>query len=157
MAEPLFQPSNLLQILEDLANDVRENYKEHLELHDRIASGDLMRSISTEVEVRGTTYIVWLNLRDYWQYVEEDTKPHWPPKDAIDRWIFIKPVIPHGNPKPPSPESLSFLIRRKIATEGTKGTHDLRDTKRAVLPMYEERLLDALHRDCLEYIEKVLP
>ena len=159
MADALFNPSNLLRVLEDLAKDVRENYKEHLELHDRVASGDLLRSVSTEVEVRGTTYIVWINLADYWKYVEEDTKPHWPPKAAIDRWIFIKPVLPRpdGNGKIPSPESLSFLIRRKISEEGTKGTHDLRDTERAVLPMYEERLLDALQRDALEYIEKVLP
>lgn len=157
MAEDLFNPSNLLKVLEDLAKDIRENYKEHLELHDRIASGDLLRSVSTEVEVKGTTYTVWLNLADYWEYVENDTKPHWPPKAAIDRWIFIKPVLPHGSPKPPSPEQLSFLIRRKIAKEGTKGTHDLRDTERAVLPMYEELLLEALQRDALEYIEKILP
>ena len=159
MADALFNPSNLLRVLEDLAKDVRENYKEHLELHDRVASGDLLRSVSTEVEVRGTTYIVWINLADYWKYVEEDTKPHWPPKAAIDRWIFIKPVLPRpdGNGKIPTAESLSFLIRRKISEEGTKGTHDLRDTERAVLPMYEERLLDALQRDALEYIEKVLP
>lgn len=157
MAEDLFNPSNLLKVLEDLAKDIRENYKEHLELHDRIASGDLLRSVSTEVEVKGTTYTVWINLADYWEYVENDTKPHWPPKAAIDRWIFIKPVIPHGSPKPPSPEQLSFLIRRKIAKEGTKGTHDLRDTERAVLPMYEELLLEALQRDALEYIEKILP
>ena len=159
MADALFNPSNLLRVLEDLAKDVRENYKEHLELHDRVASGDLIRSVSTEVEVRGTNYIVWINLADYWKYVEEDTKPHWPPKAAIDRWIFIKPVLPRpdGNGKIPTPESLSFLIRRKISEEGTKGTHDLRDTERAVLPMYEERLLDALQRDALEYIEKVLP
>ena len=159
MAEPLFNPSNLLRILEDLAKDIRENYKDHLEQHDRVASGDLLRSISTEIEVSGTTYIVWLNLADYWKYVEYDTKPHWPPKDAIDRWIFIKPVIPRpdGNGHIPTPEQLSFLIRRKIAEDGTKGTHDLRDTENAVLPMYEERLLEALERDALEYIEKVLP
>ena len=159
MAEPLFQPSNLLQILQDLANDVRENYKDHLELHDRIASGGLINSLSTEVEVNGTTYTVWLNLADYWQYVEEDTKPHWAPKDAIDRWIGIKPVIPRPDERGrvPSPAQLSFLIRRKIATVGTKGTHDLRDTKAAVLPAYEERILEALQRDAIEYIEKVLP
>ena len=158
MAEALFETSNLVAILEDLARDIRENYKEHLELHDRIASGDLLRSISTEVEVNGTTYTVWLNLADYWKYVEEDTRPHWPPKDAIDRWIFIKPVIPHPDARGrlPSPEQLSFLIRRKIAIEGTTGTHDLRDTENAVIPMYEERLLEALHRDALDYIEKVL-
>ena len=159
MSEPLFQPSRLLAILQELAKDIEENYKDHLEQHDRIASGDLMRSISTEIEVNGTRYTVWLNLADYWKYVEEDTRPHWPPKAAIDRWIFIKPVIPRpdGKGRIPTPEQLSFLIRRKIAEEGTKGTHDLRDTENAVLPAYEERLLEALERDCLEYIEKVLP
>lgn len=159
MAEPLFQTSNLVAILEDLAHDIRENYKDHLELHDRIASGDLLRSVETEVEVNGTTYTVWLYLADYWKYVEEDTRPHWPPKDAIDRWIFIKPVIPHpdASGRLPSPEQLSYLIRRKIAREGTEGTHDLRDTENAVLSMYEERLLEALHRDALDYIEKVMP
>lgn len=158
MADALFETSNLVAILEDLAKDIRENYKEHLELHDRIASGDLLRSISTEIEVKGTTYIVWLNLADYWKYVEEDTKPHWPPKDAIDKWIFVKPVIPRpdGRGRIPTPEQLSFLIRRKISEDGTKGTHDLRDTENAVIPMYEERLLEALERDALDYIEKVL-
>ena len=159
MADALFTPSNTLRILQELAQDVEQNYKEHLEQHGRIASGDLLRSISTEIEVRGTTYIVWLNLADYWKYVEEDTKPHWPPKAAIDRWIFIKPVLPRPdkNGKIPTPAQLSYLIRRKIALEGTKGSHDLRDTENAVLPMYEERLLEALERDVLDYVERVLP
>lgn len=159
MANELFNPSRLLAVLQDLAKDVEANYKEHLEQHDRIASGDLLRSISTEVEVKGTTYSVVMNLADYWKYVEEDTKPHWPPKDAIDRWIFIKPVIPRPDDKGrlPTAQQLSFLIRRKIAEEGTTGTHDLRDTKNSVLPMYEQRLLDALERDTLEYIEKITP
>ena len=157
MANELFQPSNLLRVLQDLANDIETNYKEHLEQHDRVASGDLLRSIHTEIEVKGTTYAVVLNLADYWKFVEEDTKPHWPPKDAIDRWIFIKPVIPHGSPKPPTPEQLSFLIRRKIAEDGTEGTHDLRDTKADILPKYEDRILEALHRDTIEYIEKIVP
>ncbi len=157
MADELFTPSNTLRILQELAQDVEQNYKEHLEQHGRIASGDLLRSISTEIEVRGTTYIVWLNLADYWKYVEEDTRPHWPPKAAIDRWIFIKPVLPRPGVKPPTPEQLSYLIRRKIALEGTKGSHDLRDTENAVLPMYEERILEALERDVLDYVERVLP
>ena len=159
MADELFTPSNTLRILQELARDVEQNYKEHLEQHGRIASGDLLRSISTEIEVRGTTYIVWLNLADYWKYVEEDTKPHWPPKAAIDRWIFIKPVLPRPDSKGkiPTPAQLSFLIRRKIALEGTKGSHDLRDTENAVLPMYEERILEALERDVLDYVERVLP
>ena len=159
MANELFQPSNLLRVLQDLAKDIETNYKESLEKHDRVASGDLLRSIHSEVEVKGTTYAVVLNLADYWKYVEEDTKPHWPPKDAIDRWIFIKPVVPRpdGNGNLPTPEQLSFLIRRKIAEDGTEGTHDLRDTKADILPKYEGRILEALHRDTIEYIEKITP
>ena len=156
MADALFNPDELMAVLEDLAKDVREGYIDQLELHDRRATGNLIDSVHTTIEVRGTTYIVWLNLADYWKYVEYDTKPHWPPKAAIDKWIFIKPVIPHGSPKPPSPEQLSFLIRRKIAEQGTKGTHDLRDTENAVIPMYEEQLLEALQRDTIEYIEKLV-
>ena len=146
-------------VLEDLAKDVRENYKAQLELHDRIASGDLMNSVTTSVEVNGTVYSVWISLADYWKYVEDGTRPHWPPKAAIDRWIEIKPVIPRPdkNGHIPTPAQLSFLIRRKIAREGTEGSHDLRKTEDAVLPAYEERLLEALERDALNYIEKVLP
>ena len=158
MAEQLFDPSNLMRVLQDLAKDIEENYKDQLELHDRIASGDLLASVHTDIEVNGTTYTVWLNLADYWKFVEYGTKPHWPPKAAIDRWIRIKPVIPRPdkNGHIPTPEQLSFLIRRKIAEVGTEGSHDLRKTELAVLPAYEERLLEALGRDCLEYIEKVL-
>ena len=159
MAE-LFNPDNLIRVLEDLANDVRDNYKAQLELHDRIASGDLINKVKTEVEVNGTVYSVWLtDLQDYWKYVENGSAPHWPPKEAIDRWIQIKPVIPHPdkNGRLPTPEQLSFLIRRKISIEGTEGSHDLKKAEDAVLPAYEERLLEALQRDALNYIEKVLP
>jgi len=159
MANELFYPSAVLQVLQELADAVREKYKSNLQLHDRIASGDLLRSVQSEIEVDGTTYTVWLNLADYWQYVENDTKPHWPPKDAIDKWIFIKPVIPRpdANGRIPTPEQLSFLIRRKIAEKGTKGTHDLQLAEDEVLKAYEDRLLEALERDTLEYIERLMP
>ena len=181
MAEQLFYPSRLLALLRDLGKDVEENYKEHLREHDRVASGDLMRSIHTEVEVHGTTYEVVMNLADYWKYVEYDTKPHWPSKEPIDKWIFIKPVIPRpmnvkrvwwtngrqrGKEKTiynertmqfiPSPQQLSYLIRRGISENGTKGSHDLRDAKAEVIPKFEDILLDALQRDTIEYIEKLV-
>ena len=173
MANELFNPAELMAVLQDLAADLESNYKEHLRLHDRVATGDLINSISTEIEVRGTTYIVWMvwDGVDYWQYVENDTKPHWPPRDAILKWIHAKPIIPRPdkNGKIPSPSTLAYLIGRAMAGKspnqancknpkgGTTGTHDLRDTERAVIPMYEDRLKEALHRDVLDYIEKIYP
>lgn len=160
-----------MAVLQDLANDVEANYKEHLLYHDRRATGDLLNSISTTIEVRDTRYIVWIEMEDYWKYVENDTRPHWPPRDAILKWIRVKPIIPRPdkNGKIPSPQTLAFLIGRAMAGKspnqanlknpkgGTTGTHDLRDTERAVIPMYEERLKEALHRDVLDYIEKIYP
>lgn len=171
MANELFNPAELMAVLQDLANDVEANYKEHLLYHDRRATGDLLNSISTTIEVRDTRYIVWIEMEDYWKYVENDTRPHWPPRDAILKWIRVKPIIPRPdkNGKIPSPQTLAFLIGRAMAGKspnqanlknpkgGTTGTHDLRDTERAVIPMYEERLKEALHRDVLDYIEKIYP
>ena len=167
MAE-LFELTETAQILQQMAEEVKRVYKEKLQESDRVASGDLMRSVETEVRINNTTYSVVMDLRDYWEYVENDTKPHWPPQSAIDKWIFVKPVVPrpHNN-RVPSPESLSFLIRRRIAGKapdgnggfkpgGTKGTHDLEHTKEEVIPHYLERLKEALGHDAINYIRKVM-
>lgn len=159
MADELFNPSELMAVLEDLARDVREGYISQLEKHDRRATGNLIDSVHTTIEVNGSRYIVWLHLADYWKYVENGTRPHWPPPSAILKWIEAKPVIPRpdANGRIPTPKQLAFLIGRKISEVGTKGSHDLKQTEDAVLPFYEERLTEALHRDVLNYIEKVMP
>ena len=171
MMDDLFNTDELMAVLRDLADDVRRGYAESLESHDRRASGALIDTLRTTIEVRGTTYTVWLHLEDYWKYVEYDTKPHWPPRDAILRWIKIKPIIPRPDSRGriPTPQTLAFLIGRAMAGKspnqpylknpkgGTTGTHDLQRTLDAVLPAYEERLLEALQRDTLAYLEKVMP
>lgn len=167
MSEPLFNTDNLVAVLEDLARDVRKGYGDSLRLNRHIASTKLVGTLSTTLEVRGTTYIVWLNLEDYWKYVEYDTRPHWAPIEPLKEWVRNKIRIGFLLPRPkaggklPKPErvvdSIAYATRWKIHNEGTTGTHDLQKTKDAILPMYEERLLEALQRDTLDYIEKVLP
>lgn len=167
MADALFNIDNFMAVLEDLARDAENAYKDNIRNHDHIASGILLQSIHTTIEVRGTTYIVWMEMDDTWKYVEYDTKPHWPPRDAILQWIRIKPVLPSPdeNGRIPSQESLAFLISRAMAGEspnpqkkgGTKGTHDFQTARDGVTAFYEERLLEALERDVLDYVERVLP
>ena len=159
MADALFNPDELMAVLEDLARDVREGYISQLEKHDRRATGNLIDSVYTTIEVNGSRYIVWLHLADYWKYVENGTRPHWPPPSAILKWIEAKPVIPRpdANGRIPTPKQLAFLISRKISEVGTKGSYDLKQTEDAVIPFYEQRIAEALHRDVLNYIEKVMP
>lgn len=157
MANELFNTTYLQLVLGQLAEDVKAGYVDQLAKHDRHASGNLMSTVRAEVEVNGTRYAAVLYLQDYWKYVEEGTEPHWPPRQAILDWIKIKPVIPRPDNRGriPTPEQLAFLISRKISREGTEGSHDLQTAEDAVVPMWEERLLDALQRDTLEYIRKI--
>ena len=51
-------------------------------------------------------------------------------------------------------EKLAFLIGRKIAREGTTGTHDLAQTKEDILPWWREQISQALRHDMENYTRK---
>lgn len=157
--DALFQTTYLELALQEYAERVRERYRDNLARNDHHASGNLMSTIRAYVEVHGTTYEACLDLQDYWKYVEEDTRPHWPPRDAILKWIAIKGIIPRpdGNGRLPKPEQLAYLIQHKIAEDGTIGTHDLAEAKAATLPEFEESITRALERDTLAFLEKIIP
>ena len=158
MADALFNPTELTALLKQLGEDVRQGYVDKLVKNGRPTTENTLAStVKAYVEVKGTTYEVGLELQDYWKYVEEGTKPHWPPPSAILRWITIKPVVPRPdkNGHIPTPKQLAFLISRKISEVGTKGTHDLKETTEALLGFYEQQIAEALGRDCFRYIEKI--
>ena len=164
--EQLIDFAELRQVLEDLANDIRDNYKEHLRFNDRytergVPSGyseRLIDSVKTQVVVSDRAWEVTMTLNDYWKYVESDTRPHFPPVSKILEWVEIKPVIPRpdANGRIPSPKSLAFLIGRAISEHGTKGSHDLEKTKDGVIPMYREKIAAALGHDMEHYIRKLV-
>ena len=164
--EQLIDFTELQQVLQDLANDIRDNYKEHLQFNDRytekgVPTGyeqKLIDSVKTQVVVGDQAYEVTISLNDYWKYVEYDTKPHWPPRDKILEWVNIKPVLPRAdrNGRIPSPQSLAFLIGRAIYEHGTTGTHDLEKVKDGVIPWYKEKIAIALGHDMENYIRKLV-
>lgn len=156
--EQLIELTELHKVLQDFATDIRERYKDVLANNDHIASHNLVDSVRTQVVVGDNYYEVTMTLADYWKYVENDTKPHFPPPDAILRWIQVKPVIPRpdANGRIPSQKSLAFLIGRKIAREGTEGTHDLAKTKDDILPWWREQISKALGHDMQNYIRKLV-
>lgn len=154
----LVELTELQKVLQDFADDIRDRYRDVLAHNDHIASRALVDSIKTQVVVGENAYEVTMTLRDYWKYVENDTKPHFPPPDAILKWIEVKPVIPRpdANGRIPTQKQLAFLIGRKISLEGTKGTHDLQRTKDDILPWYRERISQALGHDMENYIKKLV-
>jgi hypothetical protein len=114
---------------------------------------------------------VTMTLNDYWKYIENDTKPHWPPFNKILEWVQIKPVIPRPDEttgSKPSERSLAYPIGRAMAGEspnqaklknphgGTTGTHDLEQAKDDIIPKYRDRIAAALGHDLEFYIRKVI-
>lgn len=140
---------HLEAVLQQYAAEVKDIYKRHLVEADRLASERLLNSVETQVVTDQGAYLVTMTLEDYWKYVEEDTKPHWPPVSALLEWIRVKPVIPrpddHG--RIPKPEQLAYLIGRKIAKEGTEGSHDIALTTAECNRKYEPLLAEALAQD----------
>lgn len=160
----------LRDVLEEYAVAVRNLYQDNLVKSGRIASGDLLNSVECHVALDNQEFVVSLTLRDYWQYVEEDTRPHWPPRDAILSWIQVKPVLPRPDAKGriPTPETLAYLIGRAMAGKspnqanlknpqgGTTGTHDLAKAVEEMNAQYRARIAEALGHDMEWYIRKIV-
>lgn len=162
----LIQFDNLRAVLEEFAGEFRDTYRASLLKHDRITQHGEDRLVDSveanDVKAMVTegdrAFEVTINLKEYWKWVENDTRPHWPPPSAILRWVEIKPVIPYPDAKGriPSPRSLAFLIGRKISREGTTGSHDFRDSREAVLTRFRTRIRVAMAKDVQNYVRALL-
>lgn len=140
---------NLLQVLGEYGQAIRNEYQDNLIRSDRVASGGLLNSVEFEVIQQGRRFLVNLNLAEYWRFLEEGTKPHLPPISALLDWIKVKPILPRpgDNGKIPTPLQLAFAIRNKIGKEGTEGSQDLQKAQRTIMPQWEEKIADAFTRD----------
>lgn len=157
---------NLARQLEAYAADAAALYRERLERDGKVASRDLVNSISTAVEVDGAEYRVTMDLADYWKFVEGGSRgtvsspagavyrAHFPPPSALMRWIEVKPVIPRPDSRGrlPSPRSLAYLIGRKIERFGIEPVPALAATMEELNERYAPLLRHALAEDVREYL-----
>lgn len=150
-------------VLAEYAEKAQELYKAKLRESDRYmhtseAPDSLINSVHTKVIAGGRVLAVDMDLNSYWKYVEWDTRPHWSPSGCLLNWITAKPVLPSPdkNGKIPTPKQLDFLVRRKIAREGTQGSHDLQHTAEELNAEYEQKIADAVVQDFAEATDIVL-
>lgn len=114
-----------------VAQDFINAYRAKVRSTGHYASGALNDSLSAKVWCFPDSVTVTIDGEAYAKYLENGTKPHFPPIEAILQWIRVKPVIPRmRNGKLPTERQLAFLIGRKISEVGTEPTHILEDTLR---------------------------
>ena len=139
---------NLKKALEDYMEAVSRVYKGKLTSDGHKATGKLIGSVKASVQIGSTQYIGELRLEDYWKYIEYGTKPHWPPPNAILKWIQAKPILPRAiNGITPSPNQLAYLIGRKISQTGTKAGNELGNTIDEVNATYRPIIEQAVEKD----------
>lgn len=146
------------EVLKDYAIELRNTLQDSYITDDRIATGDLLNSVEYIIEKDDRQIEVSLQLKEWWKYVEEDTKPHFPPPDAMLNYIKAKPILPKPdrNGKLPTPNQLAYLIGRKISEVGTTGTHNVRDTVRLINERYEEKIGQAISEDINNELDVII-
>lgn len=146
------------EVLKDYAIELRNTLQDSYINDDRIATGDLLNSVEYIIEKDNRQIEVSLQLEEWWKYVEEDTKPHFPPPDAMLNYIKAKPILPKpdNNGKLPTPNQLAYLIGRKISEVGTTGTHNVRDTVRLINERYEEKIGQAISEDINNELDVII-
>lgn len=113
--------------IKSLCQELLDLYKANLSPHS--ASHTLENTASYKIEIGKSWFELSFYLEDYWKYLENGTKPHFPPIQKIEEWIRVKPIIPSATSgKIPTTKQLAYLISRKISRVGTKPTHILEKT-----------------------------
>ena len=164
----LINLKNVMNVLEQYAQDVRNLYQDKLIENDRIASGKLLNSVEYRIIHNGQEYEVQLTLEEYWKYIEYGlqggrnvsspySNPGWKAFPFILEWVKVKPVIPRPdmNGRIPTQKSLAYLITRSIVKNGTMPGKEMQDAIDEINALYRDKLVIALHED-MEVLMKVL-
>lgn len=118
------------------------------------ASRQLETTAKYLCQFNGQYFEVYFILEDYWKYLEEGRRPggKFPPIDAIEEWIRVKPVIPSANRgRVPTTKQLAYLISRSIAINGIEPTKLL---KRSIDS--SETLIDSIADELARQLEEEL-
>lgn len=157
------QYNSLQSMLNDYASEFERLYKQELESKGHKATGGLINSITTKVNVGGDYFEVVFNAKDYWRFVEEGRgSGKFPPINKIEEWIVAKKIMPTPiNGKLPTQKQLAYLIGRSIAEHGTikqynyEGSKIVAKTVAELNAKYMPLLEDALQKDFEHIMIKV--
>jgi len=101
---------------------------DQLDANNTNASGSLKGSIELTVKPESKGFII--DALQYWQAVDEGTKPHFVPKSALLKWLSypnVRDKVRFGATDKAFGEreanSFAYLIQRKILRYGTEGTN----------------------------------
>lgn len=121
MSDVLFDFPNLSIALKEYGDFLVTEYKGNLEKNGHRATGQLISSIYSVINIGQNSASVELHLADYYKYLEKERlKGSLPPVNKILEWIQVKPILPRPdeNGKLPTEEQLAWAIAKNMEKEG---------------------------------------
>lgn len=164
--------NNLRSVVDDYGREYVEKLKEALVRDNRVASGNLVNSLSYEVEFDGEKITLWLNHIDYLRFPNTKRNPTVNAGDGRVRlklleWARLKGLTPKGNQ---TLEQLSYALANKIHSQGYEGRDKSTNipytqlVEQLLYPKYHQLIENALMDDFmadaaeleLQLVEKIL-
>jgi len=149
---------SLIAVLGAYGRALVENYREGLKDGDHIATKNLYNSVSTEVKLNGQSFVVEFTMPFYGEFLEQGTRPHFPPLNDIEKWIRVKKIVPRRDDQGrlPTERQLAYLIARKISEEGTKATNLFEKANALTLNEWYQKIDQALTTDISNNLEEII-
>lgn len=147
---------NVLELLQQYADQFKATYKRKLKDDKRIATGRLYNNVSVDVKYRNLVFTVVFNAPEYYKWLENGRKPtknsgNGEVYDKILQWVQVKGIKGRANPdtgKLPTQEQLAHAITKKIHKFGYEGGNYLKETRDELSESYiMPALKDALQKD----------
>lgn len=146
---------NLEKTIFDFLVSFITEYRAELDANDKNASGQLYNTLEpVDIKFSNGIFEGQVSIADYWKYIEYGRKPgKFPPVDAIRQWIRVKPVMPRPiNGITPTEDQLTFLIGRKIATEGIEPNPLLEKALDKLATEWDKKIEEAIEMDLDEFV-----
>lgn len=140
-----------------------EDYRKFLEIatKDNTSHYELSNNIKFNLQVNDTVFEIEFQAPEYWKYANYGrSSGKFPPFDKIEDWIIRRKITPYPTKsgKIPTRKQLTYLISRKIAREGFKGSGFLEKSLSEQQDYWEDRIKEAIGEDIeLEIMEWLSP
>ena len=140
-----------------------EDYRKFLEIatKDNTKHYELSNNIKFNLQVNDTVFEIEFQAPSYWKYSNYGRSPgKFPPFDKIEDWIIRRKITPYPTKsgKIPTRKQLTYLISRKIAREGFKGSGFLEKSLSEQQDYWEDRIKEAISEDIeLQIMEWLSP
>ena len=140
-----------------------EDYRKFLEIatKDNTKHYELSNNIKFNLQVNDTVFEIEFQAPSYWKYSNYGRSPgKFPPFDKIEDWIIRRKITPYPTKsgKIPTRKQLTYLISRKIAREGFKGSGFLEKSLSEQQDYWEDRIKEAIGEDIeLQIMEWLSP